>query len=984
MTTTKQKTPTTIRSVSATEHYFAISIQRILTLTAFGQAPDKYVADIVPRHTEFLNCLMNSCDERTTYDLRLICTPDPELYTRGRITVSLICRITDVTAAEAALHAANLVHLVAALFEEYAVELVAGADVSNLLDPFPIKHVVSIRRRAGWERLDTLVSHPRFDRLGFASTDSPSPIMPASVRPPDAVFHVFPFVPTFAPLNDFFKLLLLGTDPIVVSCRLQPTKLRPEEESFLQQEIANCERYAQVSLGGVPQNIADLYPTLREQARLYQDFQSRLLFGLKDNAAMVTIELASPAVIPLTVIDVFGGLATEPAGGARGSLEKMPSLYLTGGYEVYDLSAEVAAVDAFKRARLIAPLPSRWPSEVGRLPYLFDSYEAAAAFHFPLATQEAPLGVEVQSWRTQPAPKNLPASGCVLGMSVHSGAKQLVRIGPDDRKRHVYLVGQTGTGKTTLMKTMILDDMRSGKGLCVIDPHGDLYKELRAAIPKERMNDVVLLDPTDTDCPIGLNLLECETETQRHFIVQEFVGIIMRLMEDEHGAGALEWMGPVFLQQMRMNLLLAMSNPDDPGTLLEFNNIFLEKDYWKKWLPLKITDPLLEGWVKNVLPNQYYTKVGSDGSSMGGYIASKFDGFIFDPMLRNIFGQKRSTINIRQLMDEGKILLVNLAKGELTEVNARFFGMIIMAKVMAAAIGRVKIPVQERREFHLYVDEFQSIATQNFVTLLSEARKFGVSLVLANQFLSQVKNPRIVQSIFGNVGTLISFRLGQEDAELMEREFLPTFNRFDLGNIPNWQAYMSTLVNGQTVPPFNLETVLPSEKPSPKIAQTVRKKSRSQNGRQRQTVEAEIKKSLQLPISPAPGSQKTPPKPVEKIRPTGDFTPAVGDLIAAAVEIQKKYGHSRLGVGHWLYAVLGRQQTLADGMVKDLNGFMVYLATITQLDKGKLGPALTTEVVLKKAKEHAKQRHVSQPTEQDVVAVVLKQAGYKVQENGTK
>ena len=970
-----------IWSVGPTEHYFAICIRRILTLMALGQEPDKYAAEIVPRHTRFLTCLMNSCDERTTYDLRVICTPDPELYTRGRITVALICRITDVAATEAYRHAANLLHLVGALFDEYTADLADDADVRTFLAPFPIKQVVSIRRRADWERLDTLVNRHSRRRPGFAPDIDPPPVSSTAVRAPDAVFHVFPFVPTFAPLNNFLKLLLLESEPIVVSCRLRPTKLRPEEEAFLQQQIANCERYAQLELSNVSQDATAIYPALKEQARLYEDFQTRLLFGLKDNAALMTIELGSPAIIPPPVIDVLGGLATEPAGGSCGSLDRMPRLSLTGGYEVHIHSAEPAVIDAFKRARLVEPLRPPGPADATRLPHLFDSYEAAAAFRFPPATLDAPLGVEVQSWRTQPAPKDLPAKGCVLGRSVHCGATQMVRIRPEDRKRHIYLVGQTGTGKTTLMETMILDDMRSGQGLCVIDPHGDLYKELLARIPHNRINDVVLLDPTDVECPIGLNMLEYETETQRHFIVQEFVGIIMRLMEDEHGPGALEWLGPVFLQHTRMNLLLAMSNPADPGTLLEFYNIFHEKDYWKKWLPLKISDPLLEGWVKNVLPRQDYTRPSSDGgASMGAYVASKFDGFVFDPVLRNIFGQKRSTINIRKLMDKGNILLVNLAKGELTEVNARFLGMIMMAKVMAAAIGRVKIPVEERREFHLYVDEFQSIATQNFVTLLSEARKFSLSLILANQFLSQVKDPRIVQSIFGNVGTLICFRLGQADAELMEREFLPTFSRFDLGNVPNWQAYVSTLVNGQTASPFNLETVLGTAEPDPKASQTVRGNSRRRYGSPRQKVEDDIKRSLRSPSSQAPEAQKPPEKPNDKIKPTGDFSPAVGNLISAARAHQKIGGHPQLSLHHWLFAVLDRHKALADGMVKGLYSDLLKLKIQNKLGSGDLGPALTKAAVLKQAKGCAGRRHAPQPSEQDVVAVVLSKAGYKVQE----
>jgi hypothetical protein len=229
---------------------------------------------------------------------------------------------------------------------------------------------------------------------------------------------------------------------------------------------------------------------------------------------------------------------------------------------------------------------------------------------------------------------------------------------------------------------------------------------------------------------------------------------------------------------------------------------------------------------------------------MGGYVASKFDGFVFDPRLRNIFGQKRSTIDLRTVMDQGKILLVNLAKGELTESNARFLGMVLLAKLMAAAMSRVSVPERERRDFHLYVDEFQSLATQSFVTLLSEARKFGVSLVLANQYLTQVKDPRITEAIFGNVGTLVAFRLGQADAEVMERELSPVVTRGEFVSLPNWHAYMKTLVRGQTVRPFTVETLTDDEAVNEARARQVRSWSRRTYGRPRRQVEAEIARSV--------------------------------------------------------------------------------------------------------------------------------------------
>jgi type IV secretory pathway TraG/TraD family ATPase VirD4 len=424
-----------------------------------------------------------------------------------------------------------------------------------------------------------------------------------------------------------------------------------------------------------------------------------------------------------------------------------------------------------------------------------------------------------------PAPPSLSKEGLEVAASLVGNHYQPVVIAPEDRIRHIYIVGQTGTGKTTMLKSMIGSDLKSGRGICVIDPHGDLFRWTLAQIPDERMEDVVLLDPADKEFPVGLNMLECPDESQRHFLVQEMTGIVSRIMQDEHGQAAQEWMGPVFLQHVRMNLLLVMSDPETPGTLVDFYDIFVEKDSWKRWLPLKTADPQLEKWVAQVLPRTDYFKT-SEGSVFGGYFSSKFEQFVFDPILRNIFGQRYSTINFRELMDQGQILLVNLAKGELSDICSRFLGMVVLAKLQAAAMGRVRVPLEQRRPFFVYVDEFQNIATQSFISMLSEGRKFGLGLVLANQFVSQLEDRRIVESIFGNVGTLISFRVGQPDAEVLEKYFYPVFSRSDLISLPNWHSVMSTLANGQTVQPFSIETKLMLSEYDYSRAERVREQSR--------------------------------------------------------------------------------------------------------------------------------------------------------------
>lgn len=830
-----------LRPVPPDAHLFGFRLREILQRSALGPAGEEgYLKDYRRRHVRFLVSLMNRRDERFTYDLRILSRPDADHPTRGAVELALLCRSEGLDAEAARAYALDLQALLHASFVEHVFAPLDETGLDRFLSPFPIGGLASVTRRAGWERFDTLTHrNGQTQSIGFHREARPAG--DETGEPPESLYHLFPLLPTSASVAPLHRLLLHHPEPVLVSCRLRSTSLGSGEESFLEEQIGRCERAAQTSLQGFSGELRGLRPTLREQARAYQRYQTRLLRGLDDDAAVVTLDVASTERLPAPVLDTVGGLVSRPAGSPNRDRSdgSSRSSFLAGGYELSQRPAEGEAASAFSDLTMVPAEFSEAPAAAERLPHLFDAREGFALFRLPPAPEERLPGTTVRKWRTVPPPRELPAEGTLLGKTYHRGAEQPVRLTAEDRKRHVYLVGQTGTGKTTMLETMALEDMRAGRGLCVVDPHGDLFSDLLGKVPRDREDDVVLIDPTDHDHPVGINPLEHEDERQRHFLVQEIVGMVRRLLRDEYGGSASEFAGPIFWQQMRRNLLLAMSDPDDPGTLLEFYNIFQEPDYWKRWLPLKIDDPLLERWVEEVLPERDYLQPGGEGISLGGYVGSKFEGFVFDPLLRNIFCQKRSTMSLSNAMDEGKIVLVNLAKGELTEDNARFLGMVLLAKLMTAAMDRVRVPEEERRDFHLYVDEFQSLATENFVTLLSEARKFGLSLTLANQFVRQIQNERIVNAIFGNVGTIVCFRVGEEDAETMERAFLPAFGRRDLADLPNWRACASPLVRGQTVAPFTISTVVDDRPWSEETAKRVRRKSRRKYTRNREEVERE-------------------------------------------------------------------------------------------------------------------------------------------------
>ena len=330
-------------------------------------------------------------------------------------------------------------------------------------------------------------------------------------------------------------------------------------------------------------------------------------------------------------------------------------------------------------------------------------------------------------------------------------------------------------------------------------------------IPEERKEDVILLNPSDVDYPIGFNLLQVKDNEEREYIVKEMQAILKRFIFEYFNITSGDIAGPIFFQHMQNNMLLATSDAEIPGTMAEFINIFQSDDYWKRWLPLKWKNRQLENWVNDILPNTRYNRTTSEGHRNGDYFAAKFVDFVNDPRIALIFGQPFSTIDLAEIIENKKILLVNLSRGLLGEANSSMFGMILMAKFNAAFMQRLKKTGEDKElsTFYLYVDEFQSIATENFSILLAEARKFGLGLILANQYIRQIASYKIRDAIFGNVGTIISFRLGIDDAQIMESQFLPQYNFEELCNLPNHNAIIRTQIKGMRTIPCNFKTVLP-------------------------------------------------------------------------------------------------------------------------------------------------------------------------------
>lgn len=457
---------------------------------------------------------------------------------------------------------------------------------------------------------------------------------------------------------------------------------------------------------------------------------------------------------------------------------------------------------------------------------ILNTEELASIFHLPHKFTETP-NIKWLLAKDAPPPHNLPKTGLLLGKNEFRGVTSEVRVKEDDRRRHMYVIGQTGTGKSVFLTNMAIQDIQSGRGVCVVDPHGDLIEAILPHIPKERADDVILFEPFDMERPMGLNMLEYKSEEQKDFAVQEMIAIFYKLFPPE-------MIGPMFEHNMRNVMLTLMADQKNPGTLAEIPRMFTDPEFQRVWVK-KLKDPIVRAfWEKEMAKTSDFHK-----SEMLGYLISKVGRFVENEMMRNIIGQSHSAFDLRKIMDDGKIMLVNLSKGKVGEVNSSLLGLIIVSKIQMAAYSRADIPEEERRDFYLYVDEFQNFATDSFASILAEARKYKLNLIVAHQYVSQLEE-KIRDAVLGNVGTFVSFRVGVEDSELVAKVFEPIFSPMDVINIARFHAYLRLMIDAGMSKPFTMATYPPPPGGLEEIANAVRQLSRLKFGRDKRVVEAEI------------------------------------------------------------------------------------------------------------------------------------------------
>ena len=473
--------------------------------------------------------------------------------------------------------------------------------------------------------------------------------------------------------------------------------------------------------------------------------------------------------------------------------------------------------------------------------FLLNTEELVSLYHFPLKTAETPNILWLTA-KHAPAPTNIPEEGIILGQNVYRGQVKEIRIKQVDRRRHTYIIGKSGVGKSMLLASLAIQDIGNGEGLCVIDPHGDLINDIICRIPPERAEDVILFAPADTPRPLALNLLEYDARypEQKTFVINEMIKIFDKLYDLRQTGG------PIFEQYMRNAMLLVMSDPASGSTLMEIPKVLADADFRKMKLE-KCNDPtVVDFWRKEA------EKAGGDAAlaNVVPYITSKLTSFISNDTMRPIIGQQNSSFNLRDIMDNRKILLVDLSKGQVGEMNAYLLGMILVGKILMAALSRTDIAGEERKDFYLYIDEFQNFTTDSICSILSEARKYNLNLIIAHQYLGQLvkgQDTSIKDAVFGNVGSWILFKIGSEDAQVMEKEFGPVFNQYDLINIERYTAYVKLLIDNTASRPFSMATSwpLPGIKRD-EMANKIKTLSRLKYGQDRELIEARIRKRTGL------------------------------------------------------------------------------------------------------------------------------------------
>lgn len=476
-----------------------------------------------------------------------------------------------------------------------------------------------------------------------------------------------------------------------------------------------------------------------------------------------------------------------------------------------------------------------WAKFRKKIPIL-SSEEIASIYHLPNIRFNKTPGIHWQNYKIAPIPKNMPKEGLLLGHNHYRGVTNEIRMKREDRFRHFYVIGQTGTGKSSIFQIMARQDLRNGDGLAIVDPHGSLIEDILPFIPRQRADDVIYFNPADQARPMGLNLLEADSDDEKELVALDAMNIMIKLFGNEI-------FGPRIQDYFRNGCLTLMSHPEG-GTIVDIVRLFTDDDFQKE----RVTH------VKNPVVKSFWTdqmaKTGArEKQEIIPYFAAKFGQFITNSMMRNIIGQQKSAFDFIDVMQNRKILLMNLSKGEVGDINSKLLGLIIVSKLQMAALRRQRFAKEDRSDFFMYIDEFQNYITDSIESILSEARKYRLSLNLAHQYIAQLEGEdgksKVKDAVFGNIGTMMCYKIGASDAEYMAKEMAPVFSAQDLINVDTFKGVMKLAIDGQPSVPFSISVPLPwLEQGDKKVGEAIKQLSRLKYGRDRDFVEREITRRI--------------------------------------------------------------------------------------------------------------------------------------------
>lgn len=685
-------------------------------------------------------------------------------------------------------------------------EIEDPAEARSLVYPFEPGDRIEIHRRSEDIALD---SDRRSAQRTIGFGEGTETAISAS---PDTVFHVYPYIESKDRRERLCSAILACGRDVLLRFVVEPTTLSSGELAEFAEALALCERYAQAENELVAKS-SGYALALKRQAELLFGSLAKERSAQLDNCFACRIIAESPVEVPFEVVVAAGTGVSEHALSHAGRAERDCGEILSGGWDWKRIAPGSPAEASADSPTGELARHSRAKAGFERRMSLCSMADAATAFRLPIPDARDFPGIPTIGYRAAPPPLVIPRSGLLVGSSKSRGVRREVFLQEADRLRHLYVAGSTGTGKSTLLENMVVEDMRAGNGLAIVDPHGELVEEILALVPPGREDDVIYVNPADIERPVGINLLDAHTPLERDFIVNYFTEMFYSMWDKK------EIGGPMFETYLRNSLLLLLHQAwDYTPNIVDIVRLFTD-DSWRRKLSMACTnDRVKEFWIAQA---ERITHEEISIKNISPYITSKFHHFIYNETLGAMFGQSSNTIPFADAIESRKIMLFDLRRGVLGETNSRFVSMIVVGIILRTIFARAsRSRARAEPPFYLYVDEFQSVATPSFMTMLAESRKYGLGLVLANQYLGQLPED-IANAVLGNIGSYVAFRSGAKDAELFSGIFGGGLDRQDFMNLPNYRAYARLLMNGEILAPFDIETPPPPGGSNPEAAKRI-------------------------------------------------------------------------------------------------------------------------------------------------------------------